>query len=232
MTQLKPIERSTLADAIIDQIKQLIIDGNLKAGDRLPPERELAERLKVGRASVREALKALSSVGLLSRDREGTFVKKNIEYFKEPLTYRLIMEQVTLRELFEARRVLEGKLAELAAIRASDEDVEELARVLQEQATHSAPDDYEFYEADLAFHLTLASAARNKVLYEAMSCVRHLLIRAQEEVGRSPGAREKAYVSHKGIWEAIKEHNPDRTVALMNEHLDDVESALKSLQLI
>jgi GntR family transcriptional repressor for pyruvate dehydrogenase complex len=230
--RMQPIERSTLPDAIINQINGMIIDGNLKPGDKLPAERELASSLKVGRATVREALKALTSIGLLERSTEGTYIKQRIEFFKQPLTYNLILDRITLSELVEARKILEVKISELAAQRASEEELKKLAEAVATQQEHSKESDYLFYEADLNFHLTLAAAANNRVLSEAMLCIRHLLIKAQAEVGKLPGMTDKALVSHAALLGALIDKDAERAKKIMEDHINDVETGLRQLKLL
>lgn len=230
--KIQPIERSTLPDAIIERIKGMIIDGNLKPGDKLPPERDLASSLHVGRATVREALKALTSIGLLQRSTEGTYIKEKIEYFQQPLTYSLIMDHITLKELIEARRTLEVKIAELAALRATDEEIAGMEGAVTMQRMHPSDTDYLFYEADLKFHLTLAAAARNRVLSETMVCTRHLLIKAQQAVGKLPGMTDRALVSHMALLDAIKKRDSERAKGIMEEHINDVEEGFRKLELL
>lgn len=230
--RIQPIERSTLPDAIIERIKGMIIDGNLKPGDKLPPERDLAASMQVGRATVREALKALSSIGLLQRSTEGTYIKEKIEYFQQPLTYSLIMDHISLKELIEARRILEVKISELAALRATDEEIAGIEEAVMVQKMHPRDTDYLFYEADLKFHLTLAAAAKNRVLSETIVCTRHLLIKAQQAVGKLPGMTDRALVSHSALLEAIKNKDADKARSVMEDHIDDVEEGFRKLNLI
>ena len=230
--KLKPVSRSTLPDAIVEQIKSMIVKGNLKPGDRLPPERELSEMLNVGRTSVREALKALSSLGLIERSREGTFVKVDIKsLLSEPLNCHLAVMRSSIRELFEARRIFEVELAGLAARRATRDDIEAMTRALSQMDEEGRRDLNKFIEADVAFHLALAEAAQNAVLTELLQTVKALLTEAMETVVKGePEIAVRSTRYHREILEAIRAQDPVAARELMSRHLDDVEEAIRKLQ--
>ncbi len=227
--KLKPVSRSTLADAIVEQIKSMIVKGNLKPGDRLPPERELSEMLNVGRTSVREALKALSSLGLIERSREGTFVKVDIRsLLSEPLNCHLAVMRSGIWELFEARRIFEVELAGLAAKRATKDDIDAMEKALSEMDEEGKRDLNKFIEADVAFHLALAEAAQNGVLTELLQTVKTLLTHAMETVVEGdPAIAVRSTGYHKEILEAVRLQDPVSARELMGRHLDDVEEALR-----
>src|SRR5881396_1311475 len=115
--EVAPIKSTRIYEEIVRQVKQMIAEGRLKSGDRLPPERDLAEKFVVSRSSVREALRALESLGLVEiRPGEGTFVREvSVESLIEPLALMMVSQRGALAELFEARRLLEPGIAALAA---------------------------------------------------------------------------------------------------------------------
>src|SRR5205085_11974073 len=133
---LAPIKSTRIYEEIVRQIKTMIAEGRLKSGDQLPPERDLAEKFLVSRTSVREALRVLESVGLIEiRPGEGTFVREvSVDALVEPLALVLLSQREMIGELFEARRLLEPTIAGLAARRAAREEVQEMERLLDEQA--------------------------------------------------------------------------------------------------
>src|SRR5919108_336556 len=133
---IAPIKSTRIYEEIVRQVKQMIAEGRLKSGDRLPPERDLAEMFVVSRTSVREALRALESLGLLEiRAGEGTFVREvSVESLIEPLALVMASQREAIAELFEARRLLEPGIAALAASRATPEEVSEMERILEDQA--------------------------------------------------------------------------------------------------
>src|SRR5919204_1811477 len=133
---IEPIHSTRIYEEIVRQIKSMIAEGRLKSGDQLPPERDLAEKFVVSRTSVREALRALESLGLVEiRPGEGTFVREaSVEALIEPLALLMVSQREAIGELFEARRLLEPSLAALAATRATPEEIQEMERILEEQA--------------------------------------------------------------------------------------------------
>src|SRR2546430_5335224 len=139
--ELGPIKSTRIYEEIVRQVKQLIADGRLKSGDRLPPERELAEKFVVSRTSVREALLALESLGLIEiRPGEGTFVRQvSIDALVAPLALVMTSQREAIGELFEARRLLEPALAPVPARPATPAEVPELARLPQGPARGVAP---------------------------------------------------------------------------------------------
>src|SRR5216117_3565728 len=138
--ELGPIKSTRIYEEIVRQVKQLIAEGRLKSGDQLPPERDLAEKFVVSRTSVREALRALESLGFVEiRPGEGTFVREmSVEALIEPLALLMFSKREAIGELFEARRLLEPAIAALAARRATPEEVKEMERILDQQAKEIA----------------------------------------------------------------------------------------------
>src|SRR5918996_1817379 len=134
--EIAPIKSTRIYEEIVRQIKAMIAEGRLKSGDQLPPERDLAEKFLVSRTSVREALRALESVGLIDiRPGEGTFVREvSVDALVEPLALVLLAQRAMIEELFEARRLLEPAIAGLAARRASKDEIQEMERTLEAQA--------------------------------------------------------------------------------------------------
>lgn len=231
--EIIPIKRLTLPDKIIEQIKNTIIEGSLKPGDKLPSERELAERFSVGRTTVREALKALSYTRVIKKVREGTIVNRNISnFFIDSLTEMLILKHLDFEDLFETRKILEVKLAGFAAQRATTEDIEIIEKILKEMNEKVNYDPYEFVTEDIKFHESIAEAAQNRVLYEIFIAVRLLLRKAQEEVVKYPGIMKRSLKYHQQIFEAIKKQNVLKAERDMFAHINDVEKALMSLEVL
>src|SRR5437773_7539423 len=134
--ELEPVKSIRIYEDIVRQVKALIADGRLNSGDRLPPERELAERFRVSRTSVREALRSLQSRGLIEiRAGEGAFVRDiSVDTLIEPLALVILPHREAVGELFEARRLLEPAIAALAARRATPDEIAEMERILEEQS--------------------------------------------------------------------------------------------------
>jgi len=227
---LKPIKRRTLAEGIIEQIKEQIVDGNFSPGGRLPTEMELSNQLSVSRASVREAMRALSAMGIIDiRVGEGTFLASSVtNLFSGELSSKLLIMKSNLLEVIEARKIIETQLAELAAVRAVDDDIKELDLILSSMK-EKLDNRQSFGEIDVTFHILIAEAAGNSILYEALSTIRQLLKNNYEEVIKIPGMGQKSYEQHKKILKAIKNHNSKEAGEAMMEHLTMVESKTKEL---
>ncbi|MHB8986809.1 MAG: FadR/GntR family transcriptional regulator, partial [Eubacteriales bacterium] len=202
-------------------------------GQRLPTERELSEMFNVGRTTIREAIKALTYIGLLSRRREGTFIRGDSleKLFTDPITQKLILKKISYKELFEARKLFEVKLAGLAAMRANEEDIGAIQLSIKEMA-EAVKDKKLFVLSDIGFHQAIAEAAQNRVLYELFIAVRHILYKLQHDVIRGDGIKERAYHYHKKVFEAIKKQDSAKAEQLMFEHLLDVEKTLIDLRIL
>lgn len=162
--QVRTLKRSGLADQVIAQIKELVARGTYGIGDRLPPEGELSEMFGVGRSTIREAMRVLSNRGLVDvRHGEGTFVASRS--VRESLEERLA--RAVLSDIYEARRYLELALAELAAQRRNAKDVAAMRKALKQREKAARAGDVAAYiEADFAFHLAVARAAKSPALFD------------------------------------------------------------------
>ncbi|MEA1960091.1 MAG: FadR/GntR family transcriptional regulator [Bacillota bacterium] len=159
----------------MEQLKEMIKRGELKPGNKLPSERDMAESLGVSRASVREALTALEAIGILDiRPGEGTFVRQtNDQETFEPLALVLAVEQNPGAQMMEVRRVLESESAALAAERASQEDLNKIDKSLKKMKASSTVQ--EAVAADLRFHFAIAEATKNTILLRIMNTVADLM---------------------------------------------------------
>jgi len=228
--RFNPVKRKTICDEIVDQIKQMIRNGELKPGEKLPGERDLAKLLNVGRSSVREAILVLSSIGLVRKSLEGAFINDKFELSYLDLTYSLLLNESDYAELYEARKLIETITVELAAQKADVEDISSLEEVLGEMSDDSlSVDDFAGLDAD--FHANIALASRNKVLFEFISRISDLL-RSQvaEKITRfkkdNKGINifQKTFNEHRAVLDAIKNKDTVKAKKLMCEHLNSAES--------
>ncbi|MCG0277137.1 MAG: FadR family transcriptional regulator [Thermanaeromonas sp.] len=230
--KLKPIRTRKIYEEIVNQIKELIGEGNLKPGDRLPSERELAERLHVSRASVREALSALAAMGVITiRPGEGTFVQAvRNGAIVEPLAMALLMDRQATLDLLEAREILETETAALAARRACPEEMEKLEEIIKEMEVE-LEEGRLGEETDVRFHLTIAEAAHNSVLsrlmYTVSDTIRQALRSSRQRLYQTPENAEKLYLQHKAIYEAIISRDARGARRAMADHLKFVARELK-----
>ncbi len=155
-----------------EQLINAIKNGVYKEGDRLPPERELAERMGISRPLIREALSALQIAGIIeSRAGDGTYIRRAIgDANLEEAVLSILEEDKDPMEVLEARTVLEKGIVELAAKRATLEDIEKMERILAREKKAGADRDYESYvKADRDFHLAIVATSRNPLLEAAVS---------------------------------------------------------------
>jgi GntR family transcriptional repressor for pyruvate dehydrogenase complex len=217
-SQSSAIPRANLTEEIVKRIIALVND--LRPGDKLPTERELIAAFRVGRSSVREALKILSAIGVVRIvSGAGTFVGEgNLSLLAKPLSLRLLRSGRGTAELIEARRVLEVELAGLAAERATPEEIGaiEVGLVEMEATQH---DVERYIESDVRFHLAIARGAHNDVLLDLLQTlqyiVRRWIVQSIEEFEGKPTSIHE----HVPICDAIKAHDPARARIAMNEHL-------------
>jgi GntR family transcriptional repressor for pyruvate dehydrogenase complex len=228
---LKPIRTKRIYVRIVEQIKQLFASGDLRPGDKLPSERDLAERLQVSRASVREALSALEAMGLLEiRPGEGAFIRQiSVDSIIEPLALLLLMEKDKTWELLEVRKMMEIKTAGLAALRAAPEELERLNKILTRMESDLQRGELG-EEADWDFHFTIAEMAGNSILLRLMNTIgdvmRQGLKTARLELYVKPGNAQLLYEQHRAISQAIEKKDSEKAQQAMREHLIFVEQEL------
>jgi GntR family transcriptional repressor for pyruvate dehydrogenase complex len=221
---VEPVKSTRIYAEIVRQIRGLIADGQLKSGDRLPPERDLAERFRVSRTSVREALRALESTGLIEiRAGEGAFVRRiSVESLVEPLALVILNQREGIADLYEARRLLEPPIAGLAARRASHEEALELARILDEQAREVAAGRTGLAQ-DAAFHSAIAHSAHNRAITRIVTALMDLLTQTREESLHIAGRPERSHQDHRQILAAIQARDEEAARKAMLAHLIAVE---------
>lgn len=221
---LKAIRKTRIYEEVVSQIHELIREGKLKAGDQLPAERELAETFKVSRTSVREALRALETQGLVvSRTGMGTFVADlPIEALVAPLATLLIEEKSALADIFEMRKLIEPHIASLAAGRATKRDIERMKKILEKQKGQ-VEEGKTGVEADAEFHYSIGQATQNQALQKLVSGLMEILSRSREESLQSPGRNQQSLDSHHGILLAIQEHDKEKAREAMLYHIEQVE---------
>jgi len=230
-----PIKTKKIYQEIMEQLKGMITRGVLQPGDKLPSERDMADSLEVSRASVREALTALAVMGILDiRPGEGTFVRQtsDAETF-ESLSVLLAVEQNSEAQLMEVRQVLETELAALAAMRATEQDLQKIEESLQ--IMKSAESIKEAVEADLRFHFAIAEATKNTILLRILNTVadlmHHEFHQARESVYANPSQRSQNLREHEAIYSAIKDRNPGEARARMLTHIINVQALINPASL-
>jgi GntR family transcriptional repressor for pyruvate dehydrogenase complex len=213
-------ETAVAAKMVVSYVRGLIESGQFKAGEKLPPERQMARVVGVSRASVRAGLRSLATVGVVDARRgAGTFVAEGPPIFEvNPLSLFAALHGVPQRELFETRRVIEIDLAGLAAERAGGEELAAISEELMEMFA-SLDHVHRFLVHDIRFHRSIAAAARNPLLGAIMEMVADLFYdQRKTTVDRWRGAAEAAE-QHRKIYQAIKAGNVEKARHEMGQHL-------------
>ncbi|TIP10082.1 FadR/GntR family transcriptional regulator [Mesorhizobium sp.] len=227
------IEHSRTADEVVQQIENLILEGVLRTGDRLPGERELARRFEVSRPILRDALKTLEGRGLLTtRPGGGTHVADVIgQLFTKPVTDLVSMHRKAATDYLEYRREIEAVAAEYAARRATSDDLALLDRIMarMDEAHRTGNFDDEA-EIDVEFHHAICECAHNIILLHTLrSCYRLLsegVFQNRLLVFNVPGAREALLSQHRAIYAAIKAGDPAAARQAAMDHITHVERAM------
>ncbi len=226
-TTLEPIRRARVYEQVAARIQHLILEGRLRPGDRLPTERELAERFRVSRSSVRDAIRVLELMGLVEpRQGEGTVVRDlTPEAVVTPLASLLLRSRVLLRDLWDVRKMIEPHLAARAARNATEEEVTRLQEILDRQRAKAARGELTV-EEDSEFHYTIATAARNQVILRVLDVLMDLLKTSRERSLQVPGRLERSVEGHRRILAAIRRRDPEAAEAAMYRHLEEIENVL------
>lgn len=224
---LRVIKKTRIYEDVFNQIRQLIKEGRLRARDQLPSERELAETFKVSRTSVREALRALESQGLIvSRTGTGNFVADlPLESLVGPLARLLIDEKKALSDVFEMRKLIEPHIAALAAQRATRNDIARLKRIVVKQAEAVSRGETGV-EADAELHLCISRATRNQALQKLVSGLMEMLSRSREDSLQTDKRRESSIAAHRKIIAAIEKHDRSKARSEMLRHIEQVEHSV------
>ena len=230
MSDFGTVQKESLSDQIAERIKQMIRENKLRPGDKLPPERELAATMGVGRPVLREALRALSLMNIIEiRQGAGTFVTE-LETTKllEHLDFVFSIDDSSILDLFETRKVIESGIAELAAQRISDAEITILESSLEE-AERVKEDPEAFLNADHEFHLWIVSIANNPILMRFMESIYQLGLASRARTGRLDGVVPQSIDDLHHIFTALRARDPLAARKAMWEHLENVESRLKSM---
>ena len=220
---LTPVVRTTLTADICRKMVGQLIRGTWSEGEKIPAERELCLKLGVGRASLREALKALEIMGMIeTRLGDGTYVCKRSEFFSRPLLWAIASSsEADARELIEARTLIEVELAGLAAEHANANNLSELTAQL-DRMIKAKKHPEEFVQADVNFHLAIGRAAANSILMNALHLIRNLLQQWILSAANVSGVPEKACAQHKRILLAIRNKDGVAARKEMRKHLHDM----------
>lgn len=219
-----PIQPERLYEQIVGQIERRIVAGELKAGDQLPSEHELAKQFAVSRTAVREAIKALREKRLVEiRPGRGTFITNGMPDAMRH-SFGLLMKFGSINgftSLVEVREILEPEIAALAATRITDEYITAMQEAIDIMDT--ALDNVEvFAEADLDFHLALAEATQNPIIPVLVDSIIDLLREQRKRIGLVNGGLQRGQSHHKKILEAVMKRDSQAARQAMQDHLVQV----------
>ncbi|MEK5442771.1 FadR/GntR family transcriptional regulator [Fredinandcohnia sp. FSL W7-1320] len=229
---IKPVKRMNVTDSIVNQIKDLVLQGKLNEGDKLPPERELMNLFGVGRPSLREALKVLEAQGLIEKTQKGTIITGNHDkFFSDSLMFQLYFSSAQWQDIFEARRFLEKELTYLATTRANSKDFDEIEQTIVDlELSIRENNQTEYVRSNLLFHKKIAKASKNLVLFNLYESINNLVKHAQESGVTVYGVMNESLNYHKAIFTAMKERNAERASELMVQHINSVEGYVQRSQ--
>lgn len=217
-----------VTDEAILKIKEMIVSGELRPGDRLPREADLAARLGLARNSLREAVRALCVMNILVvRQGDGTYVTSlDSPRLLEALNFVVDFHRDdSVLQFLEMRRVIEPAAAAMAAMRIGDEELEQLKKLLNEIGPEAQVD--QLVSNDLEFHRSIAMASGNTVLASFVDGLSAPTQRARIWRGiTEQGAFDRTFSEHRAVYDAIAAHQPDVARAWMTVHIAGVEQWL------
>ncbi|MCL4264912.1 MAG: FadR family transcriptional regulator [Anaerolineae bacterium] len=229
-TDFGTVERAALPEQITERILHMIKERQLRPGDKLPAERELAAMMNVGRPALREALRALAMMNVIEiRQGAGAYVTElETAQLVQHLDFVFSLNDAAILDLFDARKIVEVGIIELAAQRITDDEIVELEACLEE-SIQSMHDAELFLLADLELHTQITRAARNPILNRLMESIHQLGLVSRRRTGHLPGVTEQSTADHQRIVAALASRDPVAARAAMLAHLENVEEKLKRL---
>ena len=221
--QEAPIARQSLSEIVAKRILEMVTSRALKPGDQLPPERELAEMLNVSRPSVREAIRGLSILGVVtSRQGGGAYISQlDGDALLGPIRFFLALDDMNIRELYDARSLIEGDVARRAARNMSDEQLEELEELMNAQAM-TLSDPKAFRVADLKFHEAIWVGCGNAFLKRIGESLNSLGLEFRRRASENPKVLEQSLKDHRKLFEALKARDTSAAAQAAEEHMQNV----------
>ena len=213
----KPVEANTAVyKKVVMQIQDMVMSGALKKGDRLPPERQLAETLNVGRSALKQAISALEMMGIItSRQGDGNYITSDYVDVFNPLAMRFYLENGNMNDVLEFRYTMEVQMASLAAMKVTDEQIADFSEFMEMVRKESAaPMDLERRTyLNNVFHTRIVDICGNPLMKSIYQSIMGLIA---EQIKFTDGV--EFYESHMKIFEAIKNHEPKKAAYYMSRH--------------
>ncbi|GAB6086369.1 FadR/GntR family transcriptional regulator [Alkaliphilus crotonatoxidans] len=222
-----PIKSTKVYEQVIEQIQGMIANGDLKKGDKLPSERQLAEQLGVSRTSVREALRALQIIGLIEvRQGDGNFITESFDHcLFEPLSALFMLQESRPQEIVDLRRVIEVETATLAAQRITDEEIKELGELINQlKLLSEAQDEKNSVKVDKEFHYRIARASKNYLLLNILNVISALMDNFIEDargmILMNQKNKKLLVEQHENIYKALARRDPKAAAGAMETHIN------------
>ena len=218
-----PITRESVSEMVAKRILELVTSRALKPGDQLPPERELAETLNVSRPSVREAIRGLSILGVVrSRQGGGAFISElDGDALLGPIRFFLELEDLNIRDLYDARSLIEGDVARRAASSMTDAQLVALKAMLDDQAG-TLDDPKAFRLADLKFHEAIWIGCGNAFLKRIGESLNALGLEFRRRASENPKVLEQSLKDHRRLYEALAARDPSAAAEAAEAHMRNV----------
>lgn len=228
LDHVDPVPRASVPEQVATKLLELIRTGNLKPGDQLPAERKLAQVLQVSRPSLREALRALQILGVLRVRHGGGVFVSSLEPgdLLAPLAKLMALDARNADSLHEARSVIEGEVAALAATRITDEELERLEAILVLQKG-LADDPISFRVSDAEFHQIIIGACRNPFLAQMAMSYYSYGMEYRRIASETPGVLSRSVIDHAGIIKALATRNAERARMAMIKHTSSIHQTTK-----
>ncbi len=219
----KPIIRESVAELVAHRILEMVTAGALRPGDQLPPERELAESLGVSRPSVREAIRGLAILGVIkSRQGGGAFITSlDGDALLGPIRFFLSLEDVNIRELYDARSLIESDVARRAAENMDQTALDQLEKILAEQK-ETLTDATAFRLSDFAFHEAIWIGSGNAFLKRIGESLNALGLEFRERASENPGVLEQSFRDHRVLLDALQAHDTEAAAKAAEQHMQNV----------
>ncbi|BHH85058.1 FadR/GntR family transcriptional regulator [Desulforhopalus sp. 52FAK] len=222
--KIRPIKPRRISSQVFEQIRELIYKGDFKPGQQIPPERELAASMQVSRTSVRNAIEKLVNLGLLNQVQgQGTFVSSPEQREGNPLSAAMSTDEATFFDLLEVRMGLECNAAELAARRATDNDIRAIKKSLKEMEEDLADTGVISTAADTAFHMAITFSTKNPVLIHLTRNFYDFLFvgikKNLTHLEEQHLAYEEVLDHHREVFNYIKTREPKKAYNAMHKHL-------------
>jgi GntR family transcriptional regulator, transcriptional repressor for pyruvate dehydrogenase complex len=227
------LKRETLADRVLTHLRRQILSGALKPGQRIPSEQDLSAAFGVGRTTIREALGGLIASGFARRERNRLFVSDHALLGTEDVNFAALAASISVRDVYETRKLFEVKAIELAAEHWTRNDLDDVRDILEEMRTAETE---AFHQADVSFHLALVRLSKNAVLIEAFERSHDLFFKLPSYwrvFNQPPRRAQRRDVVHRAkfqqyerILQALEARDPVAAQQAMFDHLTSVERDL------